>query len=298
MRDILGPDQLVARPRESGQVAKHALQLLFVSPVAQSGQGIPVSTGDRRCERNDDLGREGIARRGLHRNMADYRTRCQQLAVSGLGVGIRSPDQEGHDRLANQVLRRSAKNGRAQFVGVDDDAVEVHQEERLGGVEEEVAVRQLRRLRTRYRPIGTLAVPEQGGHARLAFELRQTDGLDVGTEPFRVAIAGSHVDLTLPAAQLENLHGERGPARVIAANEGQTVDPGCSQGVGGGDAEDPHGVVVPEHDQAARIDDRQPCAEVLQEPEVMSGQSLCHVLSSRARLSLRTYVGACIVLLS
>ena len=67
---------------------------------------------------------------------------------------------------------------------------------------------------------------------------------------------------------------------------------GVPRASGGGDAEDPRGVVIPEHDPAGRIDDRKTGAELFQKLEIFSGQGLYQVLSSRARLSLRAQIGA------
>ena len=161
-------------------------------------------------------------------------------------------------------------------------------------MDEEIAIGELCRLRPGYGPIRTVAVPEQRRDARLAVELRQADRLHVDPEPLRAAVADAHQKGPVPAALLENLHAQRCAAGIVAADQGQTVDPGSADSGAPGNAQNALGPIVPERDLAGRIDDRQSGPELLQQLEIVIRQGLCHSKSPRARLSLRTHVGASI----
>ena len=70
----------------------------------------------------------------------------------------------------------------------------------------------------------------------------------------------------MPAALLKDLDAKTGPAGVVAADQGDKVDPRRAQGIVGRNAEDPDRVVVPEHDQTRRIDDCQSGPELPEQP--------------------------------
>ena len=245
-----------------------------MSRVAHSNQGIP--SGQRRCQREDELAWEWFARHWLDGTVANHRADGQQFSPSRVGVCVGPSDHVAAKRLSDQILWRRAHGGRSNIIGVDDDALEVCKEEGLRRAQEEISIGKLRRVRPGYRRIWTLANPEHSRDAGLAVELGQADRLHVRPEPHRATVARAHLKGAVPAAHLENLYTHRGAARVVPANQGQAIGPPASDGVAGREAEDACRVLVPEHDPTVRIDDRQSGAKPLQQLEIRSRQGLHH----------------------
>ena len=178
----------LARPCQVHEIEQHPLQLFIRRPVANPHQSQSV---DGCRQRDDHLGRERVARKWLDWDAADERAGRQQLRSSRVEIAFRLTDQKLEHSLAHELIRGRSQEGRGSRVGVHHDAGEVGQEQGLGRIDKQVTVRQERRRRTGCRPIGTLSIPEQHRHARLAIELRQADRLDVRLEPDRLAHRGS-----------------------------------------------------------------------------------------------------------